>query len=227
MDPWERDEPAERGYDPLDPTVPLDDVDVPGRTVEQVRAALTKHLPHYGSPEVRNVQFAEVYARLTSVAIARAEFYGAILAEVYEHHRDGQAPFNDFDDVVPGLGALIGDTYAGDGAGGRLATGEAIRALVALERDERDRAARLAKEGIKLGLEAKQVDVMRTFGRTVVEAMRQLSGELGVNWADPATRRAAQRAVLAARAALGVDVRSPNEIGPALTPEERRRAREP
>lgn len=136
-------------------------------------------------------------------------------------------PFNDFDDIVPGLGALIGDTYASDGAGGRMATGEAIRALVALERDERDRAARLAKEGIKLGLEAKQVDVMRTFGRTVVEAMRQLSGELGVNWADPATRRAAQRAVLAARAALGVDVRSPNEIGPALTPEERRRAREP
>jgi hypothetical protein len=75
-----------------------------------------------------------------------------------------------------------------------------------------------------MGLEAKQADVMRGYGRTVVEAMRQLCGELGVDWSDAATRRAAQRAVLGARAALGVDVRSPAEIGPPLTPEERRRA---
>jgi hypothetical protein len=227
MDPWDGDEPTERGYDPLDPTVPLDAVDVPGRTREEVHEALSRFLPHYASPEVRPVQFAEVYARLTAIAVARAEFYGAILAQLYEHHRDGYVPNNDFDDQVRGLGAIIGHTFSGDGMGGTIATGEAVRALVGLERDERDRAARLAKEGIKLGLEAKQVDAMRTYGRTVVEAMRQLAGELGVSWADPATRRAAQRAVIGARAALGVDVRSPNEIGPALSSEEKRRAREP
>jgi hypothetical protein len=228
MDPWDDvNEPPEHGYDPLDPTVPLDDIDMPGRTRDEVHAALTRFLPHYGSPEVRSVQFAEVYARLTAIAVARAEFYGAILAQLHENHRQGLATNNDFDDQVPGLGAIIGHTFSGDGMGGQIATGEAVRALVALERDERDRAARLAKEGIRLGLEAKQADVMRTYGRTVVEAMRKLAEELGVRWADPATRRAAQRAVLGARSALGFDVRSPNEIGPALSSEEKRRAREP
>lgn len=224
MDPWDGDEPPERGYDPLDPTVPLDEVDMPGRTREQVRDALTRHLPHYGSPEVQPIQFAEAYARLTAISTARAEFYGAILAQIYESHREGYTR-SDFDDMVPGLGALIGYTMAGDGAGGTIATGEAVRALVALEREERDRAARLAKEGIRLGLEAKQVDLMRTYGRTVVAAMRKLSEELGARWADPAVRRAAQRAVIGARAELGFDVRSPNEIGPALSSEEKRRAR--
>lgn len=227
MGPWDGDEPPEDGYDPLDPTVPLDDVEVPGRTRSEVFEALSRHLPHYGSPAVKPVQFAEVYARLTAVAVARAEFYGSILAQLYERHRDGYTANNDFDDQVPGLGAIIGHTFSGDGMGGTIAIGEAVRALVALERDERDRAARLAKEGIRLGLEAKQVDVMRTYGRTVVESMRQLAQELGVSWTDPATRRAAQRAVIAARASLGVDVRSPNEIGPALSSEEKRRAREP
>jgi hypothetical protein len=210
---------------PADPAVPVDPVDVEGRTREQVQEALLAHLPHYGSPDVRPVQFAEVYARLVAVSIARAEFYGAILAEVYMEHRDGHL-FTEQDRTVPGLGALVGTLYSGDGEGGRIATGEAIRALVALEREERDRAAKLSREGIRLGLEAKQVDAMRTYGRTVVEAMRALCGELGVSWGDAATRRAAQRAVLGARAALGFDIRSPNEIGPALSPEERRRVQE-
>jgi hypothetical protein len=224
MGPWDENEPPEDGYDPVDPTVPLDPIDVQGRSREQVRAALMAHLPHYGSPEVKPVQFAEVYARLVAVSIARAEFYGAILAEVYDQHRDGYT-HADQNDLLPGLGALVGNTYSGDGMGGTIVTGEAITALVALEREERDRAAKLSREGIRMGLEAKQVDVMRTYGRTVVSAMRALCAELGISWGDAGTRRAAQRAVLSARAELGFDVRSPNEIGPALSPEEIRRAR--
>lgn len=214
-DPW--DIP----HDPADPTLPIEPIDVDGRDRAEVAAILSRHLPHYGSPDIRPVQFAEAYARLAAVAIARAEFYGALLAELVRYHQEGHS--GDFDRMVPGLGALIGYTWAGDGQGGTIATGEAVRALVRLETEERDRAARLTRDGIRMGLEAKQADVMRGYGRTVVEAMRQLCGELGVDWSQAATRRAAQRAVLGARAALGVDVRSPAEIGPPLTPEERRR----
>jgi hypothetical protein len=219
QDPWE---PPAHGYDPTDPTLPLDPIEVDGKDRGEVEAILSRHLPHYGSPELAPVQFAEVYARLVAVSVARAEFYGAMLNELVEHHRRGRG--DDFDRTVPGLGALIGYTWSGDGQGGTVATGEAVRALAKLESEERDRAAKLTREGIRMGLEAKQADVMRGYGRTVVEAMRQLCGELGVDWSDAATRRAAQRAVLGARAALGVDVRSPAEIGPPLTPEERRRA---
>jgi hypothetical protein len=222
--PQRRQSAPESGHDPTDPTVPIDALDVPGRDPDEVRAALSEHLPHYGSPELRPIQFAEVYARLCAVATARAEFYGSLLEQLHQHHR--AHPEESADRAVPGLGALVGDTYASDGQGWRIATGEAIRALVALERDERREAARLAKDGIRLGLEAKQADVMRSYGRTVVESMRHLCTELGINWSDASTRRAAQRAVLGARAALGFDVRSPNEAGPALTQGERVRARE-
>src|SRR4051812_2073414 len=62
-----------------------------------------KRLPFYGSPDVQNVRFANGFAELAAVALARAEFYGALLAEQYE---------------AEGLAGLIGAEMGGGGGGG-------------------------------------------------------------------------------------------------------------
>lgn len=184
-----------------------------------------ERLPHYGSPDLRPVQLAEVYARLTSVAVERAAFYGRKLDEAF---------------VREGMDALVG--YRMDAAvlrGGKAvvegdlvdvpdelkmyAVGEELRALVVLEAQERDRAAKLTKEAVQLGLEAKRVDVLRSYGKAVAAVTRAFVDELGLDWADPSVRRAAQRAVLASRQSLGFDYRSPEAAGPRLSPEERTR----
>jgi hypothetical protein len=185
-------------------------------TVEDdLRAEAGERLPHYGSPDLRPVQLAEVYSRLAAVAVGRAEFYGRRLDDQFR---------------AEGMAGLIGyrmDAAVVGGGKGMPAeleqyeVGEELRALVVLEAQERDRAERLAREAIKMGLEAKRVDVMRSYGKAVAAVTRAFSDELGLDWTDPRVRRAAQRAVLASRQHLGFDYRSPEAVGPRLSPEER------
>lgn len=185
--------------------------------VETIPGALTSRLPHLADPAVRPVQFADVYARLLAVSIARAEFYGALLAEQFERAGAGGSDdvAGDYDPGPRGaLGALVGDTYDLDKHGDPVPTAEAIRALVKLEADERDRAARLARDGIRIGVQARQVDVMRSYGHTVVTAMRELCRELGWDWNGEETRRAAQRAIISARSQLGVEALARGSDGP-------------
>jgi len=191
--------------------------DQPGSTFE--RAVIEVHrsrLPFYGSPDVQGVQFANGFAELAAVALARAEFYGKLLAEQVERE---------------GIDGLIGEEIGGVAVGGEekhletFAKGEAVRALVALEAQERDRAAQLIEKGVRMGMEAKNVDAMRTYGRTVAEALRAMCEEFGITWTAEETRRAAQRAVLTARSRLGFENRPAAAAGPPLTIEERERVR--
>lgn len=172
-------------------------------------------LPHYASDGIQPVLIAEVYAKLLSVAVARVEFYGRKLDAAFR---------------AEGMDALIG--YRMDAVilgGGRegpqileqYPVSEELRALVRLEAEERDRAERLAKDAVKLNLEASRVDVMRSYGKAVAGVTRAFIAELGLDWHDPAVRRAAQRAVLASRQSLGFDYRSPETVGPRLSPDER------
>lgn len=203
----------------------LRDFDVPHDMPDDEfgRAVLAKYrgrLPYYGSPEVRGIQFANGFAELAAVAFARAEFYGALLAAQYERQ---------------GLGGLIGVQVGAlvlttDKDRQRLETfekSEEVRALVALEAQERDRAAAMVEKGIKLGMEAKQVDALRSYGKTVAEFARAFTEETGMNWSDPAIRRAAQRALLTARERLGAEIRPAAAAGPPLTEVERARIRRP
>lgn len=202
--PWPRDaRPAQAWADPADPTLPP----VSAGSAADRRAArvLAERLPGYGDPAVRPVQFAEAYAHLVAVACARAEFYGILLADAYERE---------------GVGALVGHKLDVDRFGDTHEVAEATRGLAALEAEERDRAAKLIAKGVSLGLEAQKVDVMRSYGRTVVTALHELCNQLGIAWEEPA-RRAAQRAILAARTQLGHQVVSPDRAGPALTDAER------
>lgn len=189
--------------DPLSPQSPArDDLE------RRLRAHARRQLPHLASTDLRPVQFAEAYAKLAAIAMARAEFYGEMLAAQFEQYGDGLR--EDFDeetdyDVGPGGAsrALIGPVYDLSKEGLPVAVGEAIRALVKLEAEERDRAAKLVRDGIRIGIEAKQVDVMRSYGRTVVASMRALCLEMGIDWGDESTRLAARRAIISARTSLG------------------------
>lgn len=201
--------------DPLSPQAPAAN-DLERRLRQHAR----RQLPHLASADLRPIQFAEAYAQLAAVAMARAEFYGSLLAtqfglwdaEGYASEVDPK--WNEDDDYDPGDGdgmkALVGNTYDLSKDGLAVPTGEAIRALVKLEAEERDRAAKLMRDGIRIGIEAKQVDVMRSYGRTVVASLRALCAELGIDWAEEGTRLAARRAIISARTSLG-DLLAPQQ----------------
>ena len=189
-----------------DPTLPP-----PAPTDEAERRAaevLASRLPHMGSREIKPIQFAEAYAKLVAVSMARAEFLGYKLAEAYERE---------------GLGALIGHKYDSDKFGEIYEVSEETRGLAAMEERERDRAAKLIKDGLRIGIEAKHVDVLRNYGHTVVASLKMLCTQLGIPWEDEATRRAASRAIVFARTGGGEMTASMERVGPALTDVERTR----
>lgn len=205
--PWPRGlgEDVRSWGDPADPTLPPPDPT--GEREKEAARLLANKLPTYNSPELRPIQFAEAYARLVAVAVARSEFYGELLAQQYARE---------------GIGGLIGHEYNADRFGTLYQKSEAARGLVELEAAERERAAKLIRDGVRLGIEAKQVDVMRTYGRTVVVALQGLVAELGLDWNED-TRRASMRAILAARTQLGQQIIDPGQAGPPLTEEQRQR----
>lgn len=190
--------------DPVDPSLPPD---TSGRGDRAAARRLMQRLPTFGDPAIRPIQFAEAYAQLTAVALARAEFLGELLAQAYERE---------------GIGGMIGHTWDADRHGTLYASGEEMRALVRLEAEERDRAAKLIRDGARLGLEARQVDVMRSYGQTVVAALRMMCAELGMEWEDT-TRRAAMRAILQARSVTGEQQVPAGTAGPPLTEQQRQR----
>lgn len=191
----------------------MDDAVDPAAVVD-ADARLRAEFPVYGATAQAPVQLAEVYAELVATSVARVKFLGALLADAYAEE---------------GMGALVGVVRSGAVLKGgknmpdELETydsSEDIRALVKLEGAERDRAERLVKDAIRLGIEANRVDVMRGYARTVVEVTRAMAAELGLDWQSPVVRRIAQRSVLAARATLGYEHHSPDEAGPRLNPGE-------
>ena len=210
-----RDRPPRPGEWPPDGPTDFPDLDtgdalpaVLPRTTTQADVArmLAERFPRYGSPDVRPVQFAEAYAHLMAVAAARAEWLGQLLQDAVRRE---------------GLDAFVGDVLSLTKDGDAVPVSEEVRALARLEADERSRAERLARDGIRIGIEASQVDAMRSYGKTVITAMRCFAEELGVPWTDPTVARIARRALLKARMQLGFDVRPPDEAGPPLADEER------
>jgi hypothetical protein len=88
-----------------------------------------------------------------------------------------------------GVSTLIGYQYAADKAGGVFATGEAIRGLVQLEADERDRCAGMAVKAIAAGLAERQVRLAEQQGALVAELIRGVLSDLGI---DPSSPQAMQ-----------------------------------
>jgi len=184
------------------------------RVVVDADGRLRGEFPYYANHQQAPVQLAEVYAELVATSVARVKFLGALLAEAYQQEGMGALV-----GVMRGAAVLKGGKNMPD----ELETyesGEDVRALVKLEGAERDRAERLVKDAIRLGIEASRVDVMRSYARTVVEVTRTMAAELGLDWQNPAVRQVAQRAILAARSTLGYGQGSPDDVGRRLSPTE-------
>jgi hypothetical protein len=157
-----------------------------------------------------------VMLRLMSQSYRRAELYSGLLEQAYDAaERLRQAEANvqlgiGTDDVdaadsasdrdrarqdlarvfaTGGVSALIGHTWASAGEDGVYATGEAIRGLVKLEAEERDRAAGMAAKAAAAGIAERQVKLAEEQGRLVAQVIQGVLGDLGLDPADAGVMR--------------------------------------
>jgi hypothetical protein len=77
-----------------------------------------------------------------------------------------------------GVAGLIGHTYAADKVAGIFASGEAVRALVTLEAQERDRVVRFAKVAHDMGIAEREVKLAELQGALLASVVRNILGDL-------------------------------------------------
>lgn len=179
------------------------------------RATVHKELQTWGlgDPEVDP---GVVLLRLVSQSAARVERYSLLLQEAYDaaetlrelqgtHDQpmppDGASPAAqraraEFEAVFTGGGvaALVGKVYAAAKSGDVYETTDAIRALVRLEAEERDRCAQFAKSAIQAGLAERQVRLAERQGAMLADLMRAVLGDPGLGLSDD-QRAAAPRVI--------------------------------
>lgn len=180
----------------------------PGKSLEKHKAQgqVVVELSKWGITDVTEDP-GRVLLQLMTQSFTRAKLYGQLLEDAYAaaerlHGVGGDALSLDDLPVVDskadrdraqqdlqrifatgGVSALIGHTYAADKDGGVFATGEAIRGLVNLEAQERDRAAGMAAKAIAAGLATRQVELAERQGALVADMVRALFAdpELGLS----------------------------------------------
>lgn len=118
-----------------------------------------------------------------------------------------------------GLAGVVGRVYGVTPQGERVALREEVRALVALEAEERDRVAALAKDIARLGLDSGQA--LRDAATMLAAAMRSMVRELGLDEQQDPVLRAMRRAMMVARQAAGHPEHHPDQIGSLPTAAER------
>jgi hypothetical protein len=147
--------------------------------------------------------------QLMTQSFQRAKLYGQLLEEAYEAAErlaaagttDGVEPPNagtkadreraqaDLDRVFTsgGVSALIGAKWSSSPGefGSIYQTEEAIRGLVQLEAQERDRAAGMAAKAVAAGLATRQVELAERQGQLVADVIRGVLQQLGHDLADP------------------------------------------
>lgn len=115
----------------------------------------------------------EVLLRLVSQSANRAEFYAGLLQEQYEAADAGEEQT-----TLPGrIKMLVGAQFALSSKGERVAVGEAIRALVTLENEERDRCSNFAAKAVAAGLLERQVRLAERQGELIAEVLRAVLGD--------------------------------------------------
>lgn len=152
----------------------------------------------------------ETLLRLLSQSAARVERYSLLVAQAYDaaerlqwasidaaKELDGgdtsarEKARQDMDRVFNdgAVAALIGNTYSSSESG-VFASGEAIRALVELENQERDRCARFAKLALDAGIAERQVRIAEQLGQHVVAVLRLTLVKLGLEVTEAAVHAA-------------------------------------
>lgn len=79
-----------------------------------------------------------------------------------------------------GVAGLIGHVYAADKVAGIFASGEARRALVDLEAQERDRCVRFAKVAHDMGIAEREVRLAEQQGELMATVIRNILGDLAL-----------------------------------------------
>lgn len=183
--------------------------------LHKAKGAVVVELSKWGITD-KTLDPGTVLLQLMTQSFTRAKLYGQLLEEAYEAAERLQAAtdeqrFEAYDGFASvdsaadrdravqdlqrifatgGVSALIGHTYSSAEGAGIFATGEAIRGLVTLEAQERDRAAGMAAKAIAAGLATRQVELAEQQAALVAGLIRAV-------FADPAlglTAEQAQRA---------------------------------
>lgn len=164
-------------------------------SAEGIRAA------HAGAPPVSP---GEAVLGMLSISYMRAHYYAALLeAQVEEEGgRPGEGAPQDADSWlmeryeagesahpeerirgnprIPPSSGLIGHTIAADKELGLYASGEAVRALVVLEAQERDRCVKYAKVAADMGIAERQISLAENQGEAMVGMVKRILDALGL-----------------------------------------------
>lgn len=133
---------------------------------------------------------ADTLLRLITQSRMRADFYATLLQQAYDAAAalagsslavgddEAASPAGDqaraIAEVIEqgGVAALVGKTYAAAGKDGDIyASGEALRGLVKLEADERDRCANFCRLAIAAGIAERQVKVAEQIADTLQQVL--------------------------------------------------------
>jgi hypothetical protein len=158
-----------------------------GKKLQQAKAegAIVTELERWGlDGHSTLVDPGELLLRLVTQSAWRVQKYSELLGRAHEAAESGES----FDDDVrrAKVGSLIGYRYGVDRDGNTFPIEEAIRGLVLLEAQERDRAAVFAAKAIAAGLAERQVRLAETQGTLIVSAIRAMMDELELTPAQQA-----------------------------------------
>lgn len=159
-----------------------------GETLDvlKARGAANKAMSAFAAFGVPNIQPGHAVLSMLHMAWLRLSLYAGLLEAQIEAQggTEDDVP-EDLEDVDPEqgdgprTGGLIGHVYAPAKSGdGRIATGEAPRALVVLEAAERDRVVRYAKTAHDMGIAEREVKLAEQQGQLLATVIRNVLGDL-------------------------------------------------
>lgn len=136
------------------------------------RAAVRAELQTWGLGDA-TADPGTVLLQLVTQAANRAHFLGQLLQEQYDRVEAGQETTT----LPARLSVFIGRTFALNRSGDPVPVAEAIRALVQLEGEERDRAANFACKAVAAGLAERTVRLAEKQGELIAEVLRAVIGD--------------------------------------------------
>jgi hypothetical protein len=142
----------------------------------RAKAAVRAELANWGLNDATEDP-GEVLLRLVTQAARRASHYAALLAEQYDLSAAGAATTT----LPKGVSALIGHKRAVDRDGSVFEVEEAIRGLVELEGQERDRCARFAKLALDAGIAEREIRLAENQADELARLLSTVLSEMGMS----------------------------------------------
>lgn len=140
---------------------------------------------------VPSMQPGHVVLAALHMSWLRAHLYATLLEEQVEGQSGEPVGGWEADDLGPrgvasepsaaGVAGLIGHAYSADKMAGIFASGEAVRALVTLEAQERDRAVKFAKVAHDMGIAEREVRLAESQGELLANVIRNVLGDLDLS----------------------------------------------